>query len=103
MHSQTAQSLKRRYDTLLQRTKVDMMQVHVKTAEIRAHQYQLQFNNAMNKLKENESTNLSDKILTKVMFDIMLKRFNNISEHLVSVYKLKLRAFTKFRTDNKSN
>ncbi|CAF4107845.1 unnamed protein product, partial [Rotaria sordida] len=83
-------SLKGRYDKILQRTKVDMMQVYVEAAEFRANQYRLQFNNAMNKLKENESTHLSDRILTKVMFDIMIKRFNNISEHLVSVYKLKV-------------
>ncbi|CAF3929452.1 unnamed protein product, partial [Rotaria sordida] len=103
MDTETAQSLKGRYDKILQRTKVDMMQVYVEAAEFRANQYRLQFNNAMNKLKENESTHLSDRILTKVMFDIMIKRFNNISEHLVSVYKLKLRAFTKLRTDTKSN
>ncbi|CAF1632507.1 unnamed protein product [Rotaria sordida] len=103
MDTETAQSLKGRYDKILQRTKVDMMQVYVEAAEFRANQYRLQFNNAMNKLKENESTHLSDRILTKVMFDIMIKRFNNISEHLVSVYKLKVRAFTKLRTDKKSN
>ncbi|CAF1544958.1 unnamed protein product, partial [Rotaria sordida] len=83
MDTETAQSLKDRYDKILQRTKVDMMHVYVEAAEFRANQYRLQFNNAMNKLKENESTHLCDRILTKVMFDIMIKRFNNISEHLV--------------------
>ncbi|CAF1336867.1 unnamed protein product [Rotaria sordida] len=92
MDTETAQSLKGRYDKILQRTKADMMQIYIGAADIRANQCRFQFNNAMNKLKENESTHPSDRILTKVMFDVLIKRFNNISEHLVSLYKLKLRA-----------
>ncbi|CAF1454496.1 unnamed protein product, partial [Rotaria sordida] len=92
MDTETAQSLKGRYDKILQRTKADMMQIYIGAADIRANQCRFLFNNAMNKLKENESTHPSDRILTKVMFDVLIKRFNNISEHLVSIYKLKLRA-----------
>ncbi|CAF4176948.1 unnamed protein product, partial [Rotaria sordida] len=65
--TETAQSLKDRYDKILQRTKADMIQVYLEAAEVRANQCRLEFNNAMNKLKENESTHLSDKILTKVI------------------------------------
>ncbi|CAF4331581.1 unnamed protein product, partial [Rotaria sordida] len=67
--TETAQSLKDQYDKILQRTKVDMMQVYVEAAEVRADQCRLQFNNAMNQLKENESAHLSDRILTKVMLE----------------------------------
>ncbi|CAF1380419.1 unnamed protein product, partial [Rotaria sordida] len=34
MNTETAQSLKGRYDKILQRTKVDMMQVYVEAAEV---------------------------------------------------------------------
>ncbi|CAF3713728.1 unnamed protein product [Rotaria sp. Silwood1] len=69
--TQTAQSLKNRYDQILQRTKTDLIQVYVDAAQIRADQSRFQFNDAMNKLKENVSTHLSYKKLTK---DIIEKK-----------------------------
>ncbi|CAF4195731.1 unnamed protein product, partial [Rotaria sordida] len=74
--TKTAQLLKNRCDKILQRTKADMMQVYVEAAEVRANQCQFQFNNAMNKLKENESIHPSDRILTKIERDI--DRFNDV-------------------------
>ncbi|CAF5122570.1 unnamed protein product, partial [Rotaria sp. Silwood1] len=78
MDTQTVSLLKSRCDKILQRTKTDLIQVYIDAAQIRADQSRFQFNDAMNKLKENVSTHPSYKILTKDMFDIMIKRFNNI-------------------------
>ncbi|CAF1512292.1 unnamed protein product, partial [Rotaria sordida] len=99
MDTETAQSLKGRYDKILQRTKVDMMQVYVEAAEFRANQYRLQFNNAMNKLKENESTHLSDRILTKVIRPLYLTQSSSKLFHMLSKrlnYSLKKQHEQKF-------
>ncbi|CAF3844761.1 unnamed protein product [Rotaria sp. Silwood1] len=80
MDTQTVSLLKSRCDKILQRTKTDLIQVYIDAAQIRADQSRFQFNDAMNKLKENVSTHPSYKILTKDMFDIMIKRFNNITD-----------------------
>lgn len=68
-------------------------------AEARANQCQQEYDNAMAKLKEIERIGPVYRQFTKTMSDIMLKRFNNISEHLTSAYRLKLRTFTKPSTD----
>ncbi|CAF4488794.1 unnamed protein product [Rotaria sp. Silwood2] len=92
------QRLMDRCEKILQQTKSDMMIVYITTAEAKMDQYQKKFDTEMAKMKENQCTGPPDKKLTLTMLNIMERRFKNINERLMCLYKLKLRFFVKAPT-----
>ncbi|CAF3376490.1 unnamed protein product [Rotaria sp. Silwood2] len=92
------QRLTDRYEKILQRTKSEMMMVYIATVETKMNEYQKKFDIDLAKMKENQHTDPSDKKLTRTMLDIMERRFKNINERLMCLYKLKLRFFVKAPT-----
>lgn len=95
MDKNLAQHLKNRSEKISQQTKSNMMEIYMAASEARANQYRMEFDNAMNILKENERIGPRHRKFTTTMSDIMLKHFNHINEHLIATYKLKLRSLGK--------
>ncbi|CAF1665182.1 unnamed protein product [Adineta ricciae] len=87
------QRLTDRYEKILQRTVSDIMSVQISTAEIQKEQTQKKFDNDMATFKVNQVHGPVYNKLTKVMCDVMHKCFTNQSQHILTVYKLKLRFF----------
>ncbi|CAF3403470.1 unnamed protein product, partial [Rotaria socialis] len=58
--------------------------IYMAATEARANQYRIEFENAMAILKENERMGPLHRQLTQIMSNIMIKRFNNMNEHLLA-------------------
>ncbi|CAF4216235.1 unnamed protein product, partial [Rotaria sordida] len=94
----TRQRLKDRCEKILQRTKSEMMMIYIATAEAKMDEYQKKFDSDLDKMKENQCSDSSHKKLTQTMLNITERRFKNINERLIYLYKLKLRFFVKAPT-----
>ncbi|CAF1571120.1 unnamed protein product, partial [Rotaria sordida] len=94
----TCQRLKDRCEKILQRTKSEMMMIYVTTAETKMNEYEKKFDTDLAKMKENQCSGPSHKKLTQTMLNIMERRFKNINERLICLYKLKLRFFVNAPT-----
>ncbi|CAF1348786.1 unnamed protein product, partial [Rotaria sordida] len=70
----------------------------IATAEAKMNEYQKKFDSDLIQMKENQRSGPSHEKLTQTMLDIMERRFKNINEHLIHLYKLKLRFFVKAPT-----
>ncbi|CAF1383669.1 unnamed protein product [Rotaria sordida] len=92
------QNLMNQCEKILQRTTSDMMIVYIATAEEKMNEYQKKFDSDFIKMKENQRSGPSHEKLTQTMLDIMERRFKNINERLIHLYKLKLRFFVKAPT-----
>jgi len=94
----TRQRLLNQCEKILQRAKSDMMCVYIATAEAKLDQYRIKFNSQFDELRENQRQGPANKKLTEAMWDIIGRRFQLIDQHLIRIYKYKLRFFGKAPT-----
>ncbi|CAF4772188.1 unnamed protein product [Rotaria sp. Silwood1] len=92
------QNLLDRCEKILQRAKSDMMMVYTTTAEAKLDQLDKKFDSEMTRMKQNQRSRVSHQILTETMLEILERRFKYINEHLMRLYKLKLRFFVRAPT-----
>lgn len=97
-HDNTRQYLMERCEKILQRTKSDMMLVYTTTAEHILSEKEKIFENNMISMKRRQQNDSLDEKLTQKMMDILEKRFKNINERLLCLYKLKIRFFVSAPT-----
>ena len=92
------QRLNARYDQLRQRTQTELMQLHIRTAEMKAEECQEQYD-AVNKLFERDQRDHHAYAqLTTAMHFILKQRFKLIEERLTALYDLKVRFFARAPT-----
>ncbi|CAF4019594.1 unnamed protein product [Rotaria sordida] len=63
------------------------------------NEYEKRFDTDLAKMKENQCSGPPHKKLTQTMLNIMERRFKNINERLIYLYKLELRFFVKAPTE----
>ena len=92
------QRLNTRYDQLRQRTQTDLMQLHIRTAEMKAEEYQEQYEAVYNVFERDQRDHHSYAQLTDTMHFILKQRFKIIEERLRTLYDLKVHFFAKAPT-----
>ena len=92
------QRLTQQCTQLFERTKSEMMSIYIKTAEARHEEYRQKFFTNTTNYEYNQRVGEPNTKLTQAMMDIMNRRFRHINEHLIRIYKLKIRFFVKAPT-----
>ncbi|CAF5071527.1 unnamed protein product [Rotaria sp. Silwood1] len=87
------QRLYEKCQKILQKTKSDMMLVYIAAAETKMNETQEKFNKLLVDMQDRQHSGPDNKRLTKNMISIMEKRFKNINEHIIHLYKVKLHYF----------
>ena len=96
------QNLIDQYEKLIQRTKSEMMIFYVKAEEAQMNEKNKKFDTDLAQMKHDRSHGSPDKKLTDTMLEILKRRFQNINERLIKIYKLKLHFFVKAPIVNKT-
>ncbi|CAF1336883.1 unnamed protein product [Rotaria sordida] len=87
------QQLYEKCEKILQKTKSEMMLVYIAVAETKMNETKEKFNKDMADMQDIQHSGPHTKRLTQNMVAIMNRRFQNINERLVNLYKLKLHYF----------
>ncbi|UJR29606.1 hypothetical protein I4U23_017154 [Adineta vaga] len=87
-----------RYEQLLERTKSDMLVIHIRTAEAKMEEYTQRFDMEYKQFEQRQRAYLADGKLTEQMCHIMKQRFKNIDERLQTLYDLKVCFFVNAPT-----
>ena len=87
--------LQNHYQKIIQKTKSDLLTIHIAIAEACMREWQNQFNNHTDRMKRNQDERdmFSDERLTPIMIEIMQRRFKFITERIQRLYKLKVDFF----------
>ncbi len=94
------QRLTYRYQQLIQRTKSEMISIHIRTAEVKMEEKEQKFERDMQQFNQNQQCPgfATHEKFTIAMSDALEQRFNNIDERLETFYNLKVRFFVKAPT-----
>ena len=95
------QCLTYRYEQLLQRTKSELMLMHIRTAEIKANEVLKQFDNDHKQFFQKLRESYSESSLKTNLTNIMGQRFDLIEQRFQTLLDLKIRFFVKAPTVNK--
>ena len=91
-----------RYEQLIQRTKSEMMVIHIRAAEMKMDESNKQYDADFKDFYQKQRASHSTTKFTQKMFNIMDRRFQVVDERLKTLYDLKVRFFVKAPTVNKS-
>jgi hypothetical protein len=89
------QRLMDRYQKLMERTKSDMMIIHIAAEEAKENEHRTNFDLKMSQMNELQRSGPPHKKLIRTMLDVLDRRFRNINDRLEQLYKLKIRFFVK--------
>lgn len=87
------QRLQDRAEKLLQQTKCNMILVYLAVAETNINESRINFDKLMSEMSFNQKSATINRKLNETMLYLMEERFKNINEHLIGLYRLKLRFF----------
>lgn len=94
------QRLTYRYEQLIQRTKSEMMMIHIRTAEIKMDDYNKAFDADLKKFYQQQRfSDVSARFNTRMVV-LMEERFQRIDERVQLLFDLKVRFFVKAPTVN---
>ncbi|CAF2121842.1 unnamed protein product [Rotaria magnacalcarata] len=91
--TKTRQRLSDRCEKILQRTRSDMILIYIAAAEAKMNEWKDKFDTDLAAMKEYLVRGASHKKLHRAMVDILYRRFRNLDERLMCLYKLNLRFF----------
>jgi len=91
-----------RYEQLVQRTKSELLILHIRAAEVKMEACAKNFDVDYKEFYQKQRTDFSEGKFTPAMLNIMEQRFKNIDERLKTLYDLKIRFFIKAPTVNKN-
>ena len=97
----TRQCLTYQYEQLLQRTKSELIVIHIRIAEAKANELLKQFDNDQKEFFQKLRASYSESSMKKTLANLMNSRLNVIEQRLQTLLNLKVRFFVKAPTVNK--
>ncbi len=97
------QRLTYRYEQLIERTKSEMMIIHIRTAEVKMEECTEQFDKDLKQFYQKQRLKYGPAKFSQKMFNIMDQHFKLIDQRLQTFLDLKVRFFVKAPTVPKKN
>lgn len=92
-----------RYEQLIQRTKSEIILIHISSAEVKMNETNKQFENDQKQFLYKLRTSYCSSTLKRTLTEIMDRRFNLVEQRLKTLLDLKVHFFVKAPTVNKKH